>query len=271
LERLIRIFLWASALFTIFILIAILGHIIGKGLHAVNLEFLLEYPRSMGREGGISPAIVGTVYLTAISILIASPIGIGAAVYLTEYARKGRILNFIRFSTETLAGIPSIIFGLFGYVFFVIYMGFSWSLLSGRLTLAFMILPTIVRTSEEAIRAVPDSYREGSLSLGATRWQTTVRVVLPSAISGIVTGIILSIGRAVGETAAVFLTAGSSLRMPTSIMDPARTMSVHLYVLAAEGISLEKAYATATVLVVLVLMINLFSTFVIKKVFSRGI
>jgi phosphate transport system permease protein len=245
-----------AALTTVFILVIIISYILINGLKHVNFEFLTERSYSMGREGGIFPFIITTIYATVVSIAIAAPIGIGAAIYLTEYSREGRVIEVIRFCTETLAGIPSIIFGLFGFVFFVIFMGLGWSILSGGLTLACMVLPTIVRTSEEAIKTVPVSYREGSLALGATRWQTIVKVVLPSSIPGIITGVILSIGRAIGETAAVILTVGSSLRMPTAVTHPGRTMAVHLYILTMEGLSNEKAFATATVLIFFVIIVN---------------
>lgn len=245
-----------AAFITVSVLLIIIGYILINGIKHVNIEFLTQKPYDMGRKGGIFPSIVTTIYMTLVSLAIAAPVGIGAGIYLTEYSREGKIIKFIRFCTETLAGIPSIIFGLFGFVFFVIFMGLRWSILSGALTLACMVLPTIIRTSEEAIKTVPISYREGSLALGATKWQTIVKVVLPSSIPGIITGIILSIGRAVGETAAVILTAGSSLRMPLSIMDPGRTLSVHLYLLTMEGLSSEKAFATATVLVLLIILIN---------------
>jgi len=251
-----KVMLWFAGLLTLFILAAIISHILGEGLGVINLRFLLEEPKRMGREGGIFSTIVGTFALTSLAILLATPVSVGAAVYLTEYVKKGRLVRIIRFGTECLAGIPSIIFGLFGYVFFVDYLGFGWSLLSGGLTLMVMILPTIIRTAEEAIKAVPNSYREGSLALGATKWQTVRRVVLPAAIPGIVTGVILGIGRAIGETAAVILTAGSSLRIPTSLFDPLRTMSVHLYIVSSEGLSKQASYGTATVLIVAIFLIN---------------
>lgn len=239
------------------VLAVLIFYIMSNGLKHINPVFLTHSPASMGRGGGIFPFIISTIYVTTMSLTIAAPVGIGAALYLVEYSKEGILISFIRFCTEILAGIPSIIFGLFGFVFFVIYMGMGWSVLSGSLTLACMILPTIIRTSEESIKAVPTSYREGSMALGATRWQTIVKVVLPDSIPGIITGIILGIGRAVGETAAVILTAGSSLRAPASISDSGRTMSVHLYILTMEGISNDKAFATATVLILLVLVINL--------------
>jgi len=185
------------------------------------------------------------------------PIGVASAVYLEEYASKtSRFAYLVNLTAETLAGIPSIVFGLFGFVFFVIFLGWGWSILSGSMTMAIMILPTITRTAQEAILAVPREYRENSLALGAGKWQTISKIVLPSALSGIATGIILSVGRAVGETAALLLTAGSSLGMPMSVTDPARTMAVHLYILAMEGISLERAFGTAFVIIVLIVIIN---------------
>ncbi|MCL5289921.1 MAG: phosphate ABC transporter permease PstA [Bacillota bacterium] len=268
-EKIARGFLWASVLVTVGALLAVIFHIVGQGLGHVDWTFLTEEPRLMGKEGGIFSTIVGTVYLILISLVIATPIGIAAAIQLTEYTQKGPLVKTIRFATETLAGIPSIIYGLFGFAFLVIFMGFSWSLLSGGLTLAIMVLPTIIRTSEEAIKSVPLSYREGSMALGATKWQTVWKIVLPSALPGIVTGVILSIGRVVGETAAVILTAGSSLNIPSSVMDPARTMSVHLYILAMEGISMEKAYATATVLIILIFIINTIANRIMRRMSSN--
>lgn len=268
-EKLAKAFLWVSVIITLSALMAIIFHILQNGLMHVNWEFLTEHPKQMGKEGGIFPTIVSTVYLILISLVIATPIGILAAIQLTEYTQTGPLVKTIRFATETLAGIPSIIFGLFGFAFLVLFMGFSWSLLSGGLTLAFMVLPTIVRTSEEAIKSVPLSFREGSMALGATKWQTVWKIVLPSALPGIVTGIILSMGRAVGETAAVILTAGSSLNIPASIMDPGRTMAVHLYILAMEGISMEKAYATASVLIILIFIINILANFIMRKMSSN--
>lgn len=264
-ENLARALLWFSVIVTLGILFMILFHVLSQGVFSISWEFLTEIPKEMGKKGGILPAIVGTIYLVAVALAVATPIGVMAGIYLTEYTRKGNLVSSIRFFTETLAGIPSIVFGLFGFLFFVIFLGWGWSIISGGLTVAFMILPTIVRTTEEAIKSVPMSYREGSLALGATKWQTVYKIVLPSALPGIVTGIILGMGRVVGETAAIYLTAGTSgFQVPTSVWDPARTLSVHLFVLASEGISFEKAYATATVLIVLIFFIN----FVANKLMS---
>jgi len=237
-------------------LLLIMGYILVNGVGHINLEFLTKEPSSMGREGGIFSVIIGTLILTLFSVLIATPIGVAAAIFFTEYSAGKKWVGPIRFFTEILAGIPSIIFGLFGFAFFVIFLGFGWSILSGGLTLAIMILPTLIRATEESLKTVPMSYREGSLSLGATKLQTITRVIIPSCLPGILTGIILGVGRAIGETAAVMLTAGSNLRMPTSLLDSTRTMSVHLYTLASEGISLEKTFATASLLIIMVLIIN---------------
>ncbi len=246
-----------ATLATLAILVFIILFVLEKGLPVVGFKFLLSAPRDMGKAGGIFPVVVGTILLTLVAILIATPLGVGTAIYLTEYTRESRATRIIRFGADCLAGIPSIIFGLFGFIFFVTILQMGWSILSGGLTLAFMILPTIIRTSEEAIKSVPNSYREVSFSLGATRWETVQKVVLPSALPGIVTGVMLGVGRSIGETAAVIFTAGSSLRMPSSLFDSVRTMSVHFYILAREGISTENAYGTAAILVITILLINL--------------
>lgn len=250
-------------------LAAIIYHVVSRGFPGLTWEFLTSVPRRSGKLGGIFPMIVNTFYLTGLALSISAPIGIGAAVFMTEYFRKGRLVGFFRFGIEALAGIPSIIFGLFGFLFFVIRLNWGWSLLSGGITLSLMILPTIIRTAEEAIRSVPVSYREGSLALGATKFQTVFKIVLPSALPGVITGIILGVGRAVGETAAVIFTAGSSLQVPKSVLDPARNLAVHLYIMALEGISIEKAYATATVLIVFVLLFNTLATRVLKIVMAN--
>lgn len=244
------------AAITLAALIIIIGYILVNGVTHINFEFLTQEPRRMGKEGGIFSVIIGTLMVTGVGILIATPIGIAAAIYFNEYSKKGRWVSVIRFFTEILAGIPSIIFGLFGFAFFVLYLGLGWSVISGGLTLALMVLPTLIRSTEESLKTVPMAYREGSLSLGATKWQTIVRVIIPCCKPGILTGLILGIGRAIGETAAVMLTVGGSLRVPASLFDSTRTMSVHLYVLAAEGLSQEKPYATAALLIFIVLLIN---------------
>ena len=250
------------AALTLGVLILILGFILVKGVPNISWEFLSEAPTGMGREGGIFPMIVGTIYVTLVSIIIATPIGVAAAIYFSEYAKKGKLINIIRFFTEVLAGIPSIIFGLFGFSFFVVFLGMGWSILAGGLTLSMMILPTLIRSTEESLKTVPMSYREGSLSLGATKWETVRKVVLPCCKSGVLTGLILGIGRAIGETAALMLTIGGSLLMPLSIFDSTRTMALHLYTLASEGLSEEKTYATAALLIVVVLIINSLANYI---------
>lgn len=263
--------IWASAVVTLALLGLVVVLIMVRGLPSINLQFLTASPEALGREGGIFPTILGTVALGVVSLLIATPLGIGSAIYLTEYTHETFLTRAIRFGTESLAGVPSIIFGLFGFIFFVTYLQMGWSILAGGLTLALMILPTIIRTSEEAIRTVPRSYRDVSYSLGASRWQMVTTAVLPSALPGIITGVILSFGRAVSETAAVIFTAGTALNLPTSFFSPVRTMAVHFYILAVEGISLEKAYATGAVLIVTVLIINVAASSLIMRLVRRQV
>ncbi|MBK5251982.1 MAG: phosphate ABC transporter permease PstA [Peptostreptococcaceae bacterium] len=255
-DRIFRSLIWLSAALTAGILAWILGYVLYKGIGQISWEFISSMARGSG-EGGILPMIVTTFYVIGVSILIVTPIGICAAIYMVEYAKPGPMVRSIRFATESLAGIPSIIFGLFGFLLFVTALHFKFSILSGALTLSIMVLPTIVRTTEEALKSVPDAYREGSLGLGASKLSTIVKVILPTAIPGILAAVILSIGRIVGETAAVYMTVGMAPYIPRGLMDSGRTLSVHLYILAKEGISFEKAYATATVLIFLVAIINL--------------
>ncbi|MDH7577387.1 MAG: phosphate ABC transporter permease PstA [Bacillota bacterium] len=272
-ERLAKIVVWAAGLVTVLLLVLIIGYILVQGMGRLSLSFLLENPCRMGAEGGILSPLVGTLYFTVLTILLAAPVGVGAAVFLTEFTRPGPLVRSIRFATDALAGIPSIVIGLFGFAFFVIllrpYTG-GWSLLSGALTAFCMILPTIVRTSEEAISAVPDSYREGSLALGVSRWQTVVWVVLPGALPGILTGILLSVGRVVGETAPLLLTLGGSLLLPQTIFDPARTLSMHLYLVAMETGHFPAAFATGAVLVLLILVLNILSYALVRHLIRRA-
>ncbi len=261
--------LWLAASVTILILAVIIIYILSQGLPFITWEFLTGQPHAQGREGGILPTILGTIALGALSLVIAVPLGLGAAVYLTEYTRPNLLTLIMRFGTDSLAGVPSIIFGLFGFIVFVTRFNMGWSLLAGALTLALMVLPTIIRTTEEAIRAVPLAYREVSYGLGASRWQMVRTVVLPNALPGIITGVILSFGRAVGETAAVIFTAGTALNLPTSVLAPTRTMAVHFYILAVEGISLPKAYATGAVLIVLILLINVVANALVRRAVAR--
>lgn len=270
-QRIAFAMLWLAAVLTILVLAVIIVYILGQGLPHLSLGFLLEWPHAQGREGGIFPTIIGTLALGALSLVLAVPLGVGAAIFLTEYTRPSPLTSIMRFGTDSLAGVPSIIFGLFGFIFFVTRLGMGWSLLAGALTLALMVLPTIIRTSEEAIRAVPMAFREVSYGLGASRWQMVRTVVLPNALPGIITGIILSFGRAVGETAAVIFTAGTALNLPSSLFAPTRTMATHFYILAIEGISLPKAYATGAVLIITILIINVVANALITRSVLRAV
>jgi phosphate transport system permease protein len=245
----------AAAFIVLAILIIILSYIIINGFPALSWEFLTQPPKDLGRAGGIYPAIIGTLYLVAGAILIAFPLGVGAAIYLVEYTREGRITRLIRNGVDLLNGTPSIVFGLFGFAFIVLYLTVGVSLLAGQITLALMILPTVIRTTEESLKNIPQSLREGSLALGATRWQTISKVVIPPAVPGIVTGAILCIGRAAGETAPIMFTAVvfSSRFLPTSEFQPVMALPYHLFILATNvpGASANQ-YATALVLLILV-------------------
>ena len=269
-QKIAKTVIWAAAVLVLATLAFVIIYILVKGVPMISFEFLTQIPRNMGKEGGISSTIAGTLLVTAAAVLIAAPFGIGTAFYLAEYTRENIVTKIIRFCANSLAGIPSIVYGLFGFIFFVQYMGLGWSVLSGALTLAVMILPTLIRTAEEAIRTVPESYREVSFSLGATKWQTIAKVVFPSALRGIANGLILSVGRCVAETAAVVLTAGSALGMPDSIWSPTRTMAVHFYILAREGISMENAYGTAALLIILIFIINVAANMLINRLVSKN-
>jgi len=245
-----------ATIIVIAILVIILQDIVVHGLPALSWEFLTQPPKDLGRAGGIFPAIVGTLYLVLGAIAIALPLGVGAAIYLVEYTREGRITKIIRTGVDLLNGTPSIVFGLFGFAFIVLYLNVGVSLLAGQITLALMVLPTVIRTTEESLKNIPQSLREGSLALGATQWQTISRVVLPPAVPGIVTGAILSIGRAAGETAPIMFTAVvfSSRFLPTSELQPVMALPYHLFILATNvpGASTNK-YGTALVLLLLVI------------------
>ena len=217
------------------------------------------------------PAIINTLIMTVLSLLFAVPIGVGAAIYMVEYARRGnKLVKVVRTTAETLSGIPSIVYGLFGFLMFNVAFHWGFSMLGGALTLATMILPVIMRTTEEALIAVPDSYREGSFGLGAGRLRTVFKIVLPSAMSGILSGVILSIGRIVGETAALLYTSGTYENLPSSLMSSGRTLSVHMYSLLSEGLYMDEAYATAVVLLVFVFGINLLSSLLAKKLGNKA-
>jgi len=241
----------------------ILLYIFINGIGAVSLDFLTEAPRDSMTAGGIMPAILGTFYLTLGAIGIALPLGVTSAVYLSEYAKQGPLVRVIRIGINCLAGVPSIVFGLFGLSFFVVYLRFGSCILSGALTLGFLVLPTIIGASEEALRAVPQTFREASLALGASKWQTTLRVVLPNALPGILTGSILGIGRAAGETAPIMFTAAAffTARLPQSVFDEVMALPYHIYVLATAGTHIDQTrpiqYGTVLVLLALVLGVDL--------------
>jgi phosphate transport system permease protein len=250
-------FIWAAGIIAVLILLFIIGYVLTKGLSIISPEFLFTEPEGgLSGEGGISSCIVATLWLIAITMAILTPLGIGAAVYLAEYAPDNRFTHLIRYSVELLAGVPSIVFGLFGFAIFVLALHFSYSILAGALTLVCLLLPFLMRSAEEAMRAVPQSQREAALALGATKWQTILHVVMPDALPGIVTGIILCIGGAVAESACLYVTMGGSAGMPTSFLSGGRTLAVHVFYLAMETNALDKALATGAVLIILILILN---------------
>ena len=265
----VKIILFAAISLTVAILLYIIIFILYHGLPVLTLEFLSSPIRGMGKEGGIFPTIVSTLYIAIFAVIVATPMGVGTAIFLTEYTQEGRLTRVIRFGTDCLAGIPSIIFGLFGFIFFVITLRLGWSILSGALTLACMMLPTIIRTSEEAIRSVPRGYRDVTYALGGTKLQSIRHIVLPKALPGILTGVILSMGRAVSETAALIFTAGMSVQTPTSVLSSGRSMAVHFYTLAREGISAPNAYGTAAVLIITILALNTVSYVLMHRYLKR--
>lgn len=254
-----------AAAITVFVLGYLIVYILANGIpHLKPSLFAFTYTSD---NVSMMPALINTVLMTLATLIVAVPLGIFAAIYLVEYAKKGnKLVSIIRVTAETLTGIPSIVYGLFGMLFFVTTCKMGLSLLAGALTLAIMVLPVIMRTTEEALLAVPDSFREGSFGLGAGKLRTVFRIVLPPAIPGISSGIILAMGRIVGETAALIYTAGTVAEMPKNIFSSTRTLAVHMYSLSSEGLYMDQAYATAVVLLVIVMLINLGSTFVAKKI-----
>ncbi|GEA60851.1 phosphate ABC transporter permease PstA [Vibrio comitans] len=268
-DNMLKTFVWLSAGLTVGFLFWVIWYILSNGLQFVNWDFVTgDYSRT-GDSQGIFPMIVSTIYMVIASIAVAAPLGIMTAIYLTEYAKVGsKFVKVIRFCTESLAGIPSIIFGLFGMTFFVTILGLGFSILSGALTLSILILPVIIRATEEALMAVPQTYREGSYALGSSKIYTIWRLILPSATPGILTSVILSIGRVIGESAPVFLTAGMVARIPESLFDSGRTLTVHLYKLTTELFTIDEwnqAYGTATVLIVVVLLINMLTKLIASR------
>ena len=268
LSLLIRLIVNIAAILTVGVLIAIVVYILYRG--SPNITPQMFEAKYTSENASVVPALINTLITIVVTLLIAVPIGIFSAVYMTEYAKRGnKLVKVVRLMSETLSGIPSIVFGLFGYLFFVVACKFDYSLLAGSLTLAIMVLPTIMTTTEEALRSIPDSYREGSFGLGAGKLRTVFRVILPSAIPGILAGVILSIGRIIGETAALIYTAGSVAKVPDSLMGSGRTLAVHMYVLFNEGLSMERAYGTAVILLLLVLAVNLLSNFVASTLIRK--
>ena len=262
---LLRFLVRFAAIFTATVLVCIIVYILIKGVPNLSPDlFAFEYN---SENVSLFPALVNTVTMTLVSLLIAVPLGVFSAVYLVEYAKRGnKLVTAVRITTETLSGIPSIVYGLFGSLLFVAKLKWGYSMLAGAFTLAIMILPLIMRTTEEALKSVPDSYREGSFGLGAGKLRTVFRIVLPSAVPGILAGVILAVGRIVGETAALIFTAGTVAQIPKNLMGSGRTLSVHLYALWNEGLAAEQAYATAVVLLVIVVLINAASSFIAKKI-----
>lgn len=265
----LRVLLILSAVITVAVLVFLIGYILIKGIpHLTPSLFAWKYT---SENASLTPALINTLIITALSLVVALPFGVGSAIYLVEYAKKGnKFVEVVRIMSETLTGIPSIIYGLFGMLFFVYACGMKLSILSGTLTLAIMVLPVVMRTTEEALLAVPDAYREASFGLGAGKLRTITKVVLPPAMPGILSGVILSIGRIVGETAALIYTAGSVADIASGLFSSGRTLAVHMYVLSSEGLHTDQAYATAVVLLVIVFVINAISSFVAKKLGGDG-
>ena len=263
-SAILRLLVWLSAIITVAVMAFLVGFILIKGVGNLTPDlFALEYNSD---NASLMPALINTLIITLLSLVIAVPFGIFAAIYLVEYAKKGsKLVKIIRITTETLQGIPSIIFGLFGLLFFSTALHWGYSLLAGAMTLVIMILPLIIRTTEEALMGVPDAYREASFGLGAGKLRTVFKVVLPSAIPGILSGVVLATGRIVVETAALIYTAGSVAKVPSSLMGSGRTLAVHMYVLSSEGLYMEQAYATAVILLIFVLMLNWISGVCAKR------
>lgn len=257
--------LWLAASITVLILFTLIGYVVVNGIRALSFQFIFTWPQGVNAEGGIWPTITNTLYVTGLAMAITAPIAVLAAVYLTEYARQGRIVTTIRFAADSLASVPSIVLGLFGFALFVEALGIGFSMASAAFALTFLMLPIVMRTTEEAIRAVPRYISWGAYGMGATKWQTVSRAVLPAAAPRIITGIILATGRAVGETAVVIYTMGQSINQAVTPLDQGRPMTVHLYLLAMEGINLRAAYGTALVLMIMILGFNLAARWVLKR------
>lgn len=259
------VILWLAAGITVAVLGALLVYVIYNGVRVLSFEFIFTWPHGVNSEGGIWPTIISTLYVTGLAMLICAPIAVLAAVYLAEYARQGRAVRAIRFAADSLASVPSIVMGLFGFALFVEAMGIGLSMLSAAMALSLLMLPIVMRTTEEAIRSVPRYIKWGSYGMGATKWQTVSRVVLPAATPRIITGIVLATGRAVGETAVVIYTMGQAVNLPLTPLDSGRPMTVHLYLLASDGINLPAAYGTALMLLVMILGFNLGARWILRR------
>lgn len=265
----LRIVMYASAGFTAAALLFILGYILAKGIPNLTSPGLFAWKYTSDNVS-LVPAAINTLMLVVLALVMSIPFGIGSAIYLTEYAKKGnKFVSIIRVTTETLSGIPSIIYGLFGMLFFVTALKWQYSILAGAATVAIMVLPTIMRTTEEALLAVPDSFREASLALGAGKIRTIFKIVLPSAMPGILSGVILAIGRMVGETAALLYTSGAVASVAKGIMSPGRTLAIHMYTISSEAFHTNQTFATAVVLLVIVFMLNALASFVAKKLTKK--
>ncbi len=265
----LRIVMYASAGFTAAALLFILGYILAKGIPNLTSPGLFAWEYTSDNVS-LVPAAINTLMLVALALVMSIPFGIGSAIYLTEYAKKGnKFVSIIRVTTETLSGIPSIIYGLFGMLFFVTALKWQYSILAGAATVAIMVLPTIMRTTEEALLAVPDSFREASLALGAGKIRTIFKIVLPSAMPGILSGVILAIGRMVGETAALLYTSGAVASVAKGVMSPGRTLAIHMYTISSETFHTNQTFATAVVLLVIVFILNALASFVAKKLTKK--
>lgn len=265
----LRMLVYVSAAITVTVLVFLIGYILYKGVPNLTLPGIFDW-KFTSQNMSMTPAIINTVLMTVLSLLMAVPIGVFAAIYLVEYSKKGnKLVKLIRVTAETLSGIPSIVYGLFGFIVFVITLGWSYTLLSGAITLSIMILPLIMRTTEEALMAVPDSFREGSFGLGAGRLRTVFHIIVPSAMPGILSGIILAIGRIVGESAALIFTAGTNPVVPDSVFSSVSTLSVHMYALMTEGLYVDQAYAVAVVLLAVVVLINALSAALARKLTKK--
>lgn len=265
----LRIMVWGAAVLTVLSLLYLIGYIVWNGVPNLSLDFFsLTYN---SENVSMMPSVVNTVIVMVMALLVSVPLGIFSAIYLVEYAKRGnKFVSAIRLTAETLSGIPSIVYGLFGMIFFVTYLKLGYSLVAGALTVAIMVLPLILRTTEEALMSVPDSFREGSFGLGAGKVRTVFKIVLPAAVPGILSGIILAIGRIVGETAALIYTAGTVANLPQSPLSSGRTLAIHMYELSREGLHTDKAYATAFILLLVVLLINWCTAKLSKKVGAKN-